>query len=331
MSKQKTKSKHLDKSVIFLFLITFLISASALAYKYVRYIPCKEVVFNIKAKEYRQDELIKFTDNTENATSWEWKFGDDSEVSTNEEALHIYKKPGEYTVKLIVNDICEKTEVITIKDKLFILDSTKLPVFEIPNSIKVGETLTIKDETDNASTWEWRFGETAEVNSTSKTAKYAYKEAGLKTISLIVNGDMKHIAEKRINVLPLEDEKDDINPITSTNRNIRDNIKANPLDGKTKTDKENTKKAVPFISEAQFKKNLTLVSKKKLTANAFSEYFCGDINKTIIANGKEVSFLLFCEKIRGRRLKIKQLNIYREKGTNCIKSVGIKHNKFGIF
>ncbi len=331
MSKQKTRSKHIDKSVILLFLVTFLISASALAYKYAKYTPCKEVVFSIKAKEYRQDELIKFKAITENANSWTWKFGDGSEVSTSEEALHIYKKPGEYTVKLTVNDICEKTEVITINEKLFILDSTKLPKFKIPNSIKVGETLTVNDETNNASTWEWRFGETAEVNSTAKTAKYAYKEAGLKTISLIVNGDLKHITEKRINVLPLEDEKDDINPITSTNRDIRDNIKANPLDDKTKSDNENAKKVVPLISKAQFERNLTLISKKKLTANVFSEYFCGDINKTIIANGKEVSFLVFCEKIRGRRLKVKQLNIYREKGSNCIKSIGIKHNKFGIF
>ncbi len=323
----KHKSKHLDKNVIYLFLIAFLASASVLAYRYTKYAPCQDVVLSIDARDYRQDELIKFKDNTENANSWAWDFGDDSEISTNKEALHFYKNPGEYTVTLTVNNICKATEIVTIKEKLFVIDSTKLPLFNIPRSIKVGEILTVKDETNNASTWEWRFGETAEANATKRIAEYTYKEAGLKTISLIVNGDIKHIAEKQIIVLALEEEDNDITPITGTNRNIRDNIKANPT---SKSDSKGNLIAVPLINESQFKNKLMLISKNKLTANTFSEYFCGDINKTVIVNGKETSFLLFCEKIRGKRLKIKQLTIYREEGSNCIKSVGIKHNRFGI-
>ncbi len=323
----KQKSKHLDKNVIYLFLIAFLISASVLAYRYTKYAPCQDVVLSINAREFRQDELIKFKDNTENANSWAWDFGDDSEISTNKEALHFYKNPGEYTVKLIVNNICETTKTITIKEKLFVIDSTKLPIFKIPRTIKVGEILIVEDETNNASTWEWRFGETAEVNDTNRIAEYAYKEAGLKTISLIINGDVNHIAEKRIMVLALEEEDDDITPITGTNRNIRDNIKANPTG---ESDSDGNLIAVPLINESQFKNKLMLISQNKLTANTFSEYFCGNINKTVIVNGKEVSFLLFCEKIRGKRLKIKQLTIYREEGSNCIKSVGIKHSRFGI-
>ncbi len=326
MSKQK--SKHLDKSVIYLFLISFLISASVLAYRYTKYIPCQDVELSINARAYRQDELIKFLDNTENAKSWAWDFGDDSEISTNKEALHFYKSPGEYTVTLTVNNICEATKVVTIKEKLFVIDSTKLPVFNIPRTIKVGETLTVKDETNNASTWEWRFGETADANATSRTAEYTYEKAGLKTISLIVNGDINHITEKQIMVFALEEEKDNnLTQITGTNRNIRDNIKANPTGV---ADAQGNLIAVPLINESQFKNKLMLISKNKLTANTFSEYFCGNINKTVIVNGRETSFLLFCEKIRGRRLKIKQLTIYREEGSNCIKSIGIKHNRFGI-
>ena len=120
MSNQQTISKHLDKTVIRLFLAVFLISASVFAYRYTKYKPCEDVDFKVLSKVLRQGELIKFADNTENANSWEWQFGDDSEVSTTKEPLHIYKQPGEYTVKLIVNNICEKLEVVTIDEKLFI-------------------------------------------------------------------------------------------------------------------------------------------------------------------------------------------------------------------
>jgi len=334
MSKQQTISKHIDKLVIRLFLAVFLISASVFAYRYTKYTPCKEVVFDVKAKEFRQGELIKFIDNTQNATTWEWQFDDSTSVSTSKEALHIFRKPGEYKVRLLVNDICEKIEVVTIQEKLFVLDSTKLPQFKIPNSIKVGETLKIKDETENASTWEWRFGETATINSKEKNAKYVYKSPGLKTVSLIVNGDIKHITKKQITVLPIEEVKKPIKTITGTNRQIGDGIKYKPKDHTDDVAEPivDAPKVVPFISEAAFKNKLLLVSKNKINAKAFSEYFCGDLNRQLIVNGKNTTFLIFCEKIRNKRLKIKELTLYRDEGSNCIKNVTVKQNKIlGIF
>ncbi|WP_346882974.1 PKD domain-containing protein [uncultured Algibacter sp.] len=327
MNSQKTK--HLDKSVIYFFVITFLISASVFAYRYTQHMSCSEILFNINATAFRQNRLITFKDNTYNANSWTWDFGDGTPFSTSKAPSHIYKAPGEYTVSLTVNNMCEKTRVVTIKAKQSILDSTKLPKFKIPKSIKVGETLTIKDETENASTWEWRFGETAEVNSNKRIAKYVYKKSGLKTISLIVNGDIKHIVKKRITVIPIQEEEDDINPITSTGRGIRDGIKKHPND-KGDSDDDDDAKPVPYINEADFKNKLILASKKEITASAFSEYFCGDLNKNIIVNGRNVSFLVFCEKIKGKRLRIRNLTIYRDEGSNCIKSVGLRHIKFVI-
>jgi len=335
MSKQQTISKHLDKLVIRLFIAVFLISASVFAYRYTKYTPCKEVVFDVKAKEFRQGELIKFTDNTLNADRWQWEFDDSTSVATGKEALHIFKKPGDYNVRLLVNDICEKTEVVTIKEKIFVLDSTKFPKFKIPNSIKVGQTLKVRDETDNASTWEWRFGETAKVNSKKRQAEYEYKTHGLKTISLIVNGDLKHITKKQITVLPIEEVNKPIKVISGTNRQIGDGIKYKPKNHSDIPDKPtivDAPKVVPFISEAAFKNKLLLVAKNKLNAKAFSEYFCGNLNRQLIVNGKSTTFLIFCEKIKDKRLKIKELTLYRDEGSNCIKNVTIKQNKIlGIF
>lgn len=337
MSTQQTISKHLDKTVIWLFVVIFLVSASVFAFRYTSYKTCEDVIFNIKAKEFRVGELIKFTDFTSNATNWEWTFGDSTSVETNKEVLHIFNTEGEYKVRLIVNNICERVETVSIREKKFVIDSTKLPVFNVKNSILVGETLNVFDETNNASTWEWRFGETARVNSVDKRAKYIYKTPGLKTISLVVNGDVKHTTTKQITVLPIEEKQERISAITGTNRNIRDGIKVKPLGVDDIEDKDQNKidekpKVVPFISEPQFIDKLQLVSNNKLDANAFKEYFCGDINKDIIVNGKSTSFLIFCEKIRDKNLRIKYLKLYRDKGSNCINTITIKENKIlGIF
>lgn len=201
----KNTSTHLDKSVIYIFLIVFFLSASMFAYKYSKYAPCEDVSFNINTNDYTIGSLIKFEDFTDNATNWEWDFGDNSIVSTQKKPLHIYKEPGEYNVRLLVNGICEQSERITILEKKELLDSTKFPVFNIPKTIRVGRTLTVEDKTENASSWEWRFGETADANSKTKLASYIYKEPGFKTISLIVNGEIKYISKQKIEVLPLRE------------------------------------------------------------------------------------------------------------------------------
>jgi PKD repeat protein len=44
---------------------------------------------------------VKFTDKSKNAARWYWDFGD-GKNSTEQNPLHVYSKPGNYTVKLTV-------------------------------------------------------------------------------------------------------------------------------------------------------------------------------------------------------------------------------------
>lgn len=335
-----SKNPHLDKTVIRLFVVVFLFSVSLFAYRYTKHKPCEDVFFDTQANEFRAGELIKFIDYTTSAEKWNWRFGDSSEAAITKEPLHIFEKPGEYLVKLMVNDICAFDKLITIKEKLFVIDSSKLPKFTIPKRIIVGQTLNVKDATDNATTWEWNFGESASSNSKKSRAKYVYKEPGVKTISLVVNGDVKHMTKKRITVLP-KIKKERKKEITGTNRKLGDNIKYEPVvklqDKIPEQPKEEVEEisekpnVVAYITDAHFSALLKKVAEKKENANVFKEYLCGDLNKAIIANEKKGSFLVFCEKIKGKKLKIKELVIYRDKGSNCIKTITIKHRSFGLF
>ncbi|MGB1309499.1 MAG: PKD domain-containing protein, partial [Oceanihabitans sp.] len=264
-------SNHLDKMVVYLFAATFLVSATVFAIKYTQYTPCEDVRFTINAKDFTVDKIIRFEDNTNGAKSWEWHFGDSTITSQNKTPIHVFKKPGEYKVHLRVNGICEKTEIVAIKARKVNIDSTKFPVFSIPESIVVGEPLKIIDQTINAKTWEWRFGETAKVNATEKEPEYTYTEPGLKTISLIVNGNLNYITKKKINVLPkiVKEEviaavpdNDDAWKIKNKPNNDIIGIKDKPAD-------EPKEKEIPYISEAAFEKKLLKLADEKLNPSAF--------------------------------------------------------------
>ena len=330
MSKYSNASNHIDKSVIYVFIAVFFVSVSVFAYRYSIYSPCEDVNFVINTKERTVGALIKFEDLTSEAQNWQWDFGDNSITSSQKQPFHMYKEPGEYTVKLLVNNICERTETITIEAKKEVVDIAKYPVFDVPKSITVGQKLKVKDETENATTWEWRFGETARINATSKRASYIYEEPGLYTVSLIVNGDMKYITKKTIEVKPLKEEKKNILNIPQAPSKPKTTIKYKP--DVTIKDAPNSAKMVPYINKEGFSEKLMLVANEKMSAKQFSEYFCGDINKPIIVNGKNTTFLLFCEKITGkRRTKIKKIEIYRDKGSNCITNVTIDCRIPGLF
>ncbi len=334
MSQKNNILHHVDKSVNYFLIYVIIVSLGITGFKYKMYKPCNGAIFNFnKSTTYSEGDLVKFIDNSKNASSWKWNFGDGSKTVEVREPIHIFKKAGEYKVKLTVNGLCEKEETITIKEKKSVLDPNKFPKFDLPESIVVGETLTISDKTPNASTWEWRFGETASVNSKNRYAKYVYKEPGLKTVSLIVNGNVKYIAKKRINVIPLNEKVTRINPIRKK-KTLGWNLPNKPRDyddNEPEKNKASEPKSAPLISNASFKKKLFLVSKKQMNPNQFSPYFCGDINKKVVVNGKNTTFLVFCESIKGKKIKIRELSVFREDGSNCIKTLTINYKKKGLW
>jgi hypothetical protein len=330
MSTERNSSTHIDKWVIYLFIGVFLISAGTWAFRYTKNSSCDEVLFSYEAKEYRAGEMIKFKNNSFDAENWKWEFGDNSAGSSQKEPLHIFEKEGEYQVRLVVNGFCERTESITIKEKVILLDSTKFPVFTIPESIRVGETLSVKDETENADTWEWRFGENATVDANTRRADYVYETSGLKTVRLMVNGDETHVTNKKINVIPLTGETKKIDPIGD--RQGGWNVKQAPSDAGPVVNKKeegelSKPKTVPYISERNFEAQLLLVASERIKVQAFSEYFCGNLNLPIVVDGKSSTFLLLCEKIKGKSIKIKSLSVIRVPGSNCITNLTIEYKR----
>lgn len=65
---------------------------------------------------------VQFTNNSVNAYSWEWRFGDDS-LSYEKNPSHLYTKPGKYEVYLrayteSAKEWASMIKIITIKDTI---------------------------------------------------------------------------------------------------------------------------------------------------------------------------------------------------------------------
>jgi hypothetical protein len=320
---------YIDRSVILFFIITIFITATVFAYRYINYIPCEIVEFDINAKNYRAGEIIRFKDNTKGASKREWDFGDSTKTRSGLSPFHTYEKPGKYNIKLKINGQCEGIKTITIKEKVFILDSTKLANFKAPASIKVGEVLKLKDNTKDARKWEWRFGETAKVNSTKKNPQYIYESPGLKTITLVVNDDNRYTTRKKIKVLPNNKKTSAPKKRIIRSKQSSSNIKYAPIDVIKDAPKIEFK--APDIRNSEFATKILAVANRKASARDFSAYLCDNLQLPMSVKGKTTTFIEFCEKIKGKSIKIKELELFKNKKNNCIEYITIKYSKTGIF
>jgi len=116
---------------------------------------------------------------------YEWNFGD-GEHSTEKDPVHIYKKPGRYSVELVISDgeeysKCLKKLAIIVKPPNFNADFTcdeKSGFF--PLKIK----FTAKFSNPDA-TYQWKFGDGRE--SSEQNPLHVYNYAGKFSVSLRVN------------------------------------------------------------------------------------------------------------------------------------------------
>ena len=124
---------------------------------------------------------VSFTDNSTNATSWYWNFGDGSN-STEENPTHNYSTAGNYTVILAVNNTngwSAKTQEITVQNGLPVVD------FSADNS---SGSVQFTDLSQNATSWSWDFGDGG--TSTDESPVHTYSAAGNYTVTLTASNEM---------------------------------------------------------------------------------------------------------------------------------------------
>ncbi|WP_130736767.1 PKD domain-containing protein [Flavobacterium sp. J27] len=307
---------HFDNKVIITFILVFILSCGLLAFKKSNEIDCSVFDFNTDTKHYMVDNVITFSETSGKAYSWRWYFGDGSDISYKSKELHSFNKPGTYKVKLLINETCEIEKTIKVLPKPVVEVKEALLVnFEAPDRVEQGEIVEFVDHTEGAETWEWKFGENSKVDSKDKNPRYKFSTIGVKTVSLIINGDKKNRAFKDIVVVAKTGKPK--TKKTST-------VKSIPLDTLPKVviEEKALVVAVKSISEDELERLLYSVSDNKISLINFKNQFCLDNAPKVRVNSDSRFMTLeqFYKSIKNKGIKIRQVKIYKDKD-QCIETI----------
>lgn len=132
---------------------------------------------------------VTFTNTTAAPLFCFWDFGDGSSSSVCNDSAHTYLSAGTYTVKLTVTDTnnCVNARADTALIRVsapvadFSMSSTRVSIYE--------PSISFTDQSINASTWLWNFGDTVSTANSSimKNPSHTYSDTGVYCIKLVVH------------------------------------------------------------------------------------------------------------------------------------------------
>lgn len=131
----------------------------------------KEVSFTYSPDEPRAGESIRFTNNTSEGETWEWNFGDGTTASTKNPSK-VYKRPGTYTVVLVVDKKQSRraSATITIVDTIpqITLADDSLVYFMQPVKLR----MNAYNPYNYSKSYQWQLNDKVELVGGSLTDEY---------------------------------------------------------------------------------------------------------------------------------------------------------------
>ncbi|TRX70837.1 PKD domain-containing protein [Carboxylicivirga sp. M1479] len=128
---------------------------------------------------------VQFYNNTIDAHTYFWDFGDGN-VSSEKEPAHTYHTSGNYKVKLMAEGPGGLVEADNATIKVY---DTPLADFEVrPTLVKLPETVSFINHSERATSYLWNFGDGE--TSTEHSIQYLYKKAGVYDVTLMATNDL---------------------------------------------------------------------------------------------------------------------------------------------
>lgn len=132
---------------------------------------------------------VQFTDlSSTDVTRWNWFFGDGT-VSHERHPVHVYRRAGAYTVRLVVTDGLRSGQAVR-SHYIVVVDLDMLRA-NFTSNVTVGPaplSVQFTDTSNGAPTkWNWQFGDG--TNSTKQNPVHTYERAGRYSVVLKVGSD----------------------------------------------------------------------------------------------------------------------------------------------
>jgi len=212
----------LDRRVSGIMAIFCIISIGLLAYKVTSDVPCREVAVamssltNQKSNSFFTNELIHFSAPLEADEKVEWDFGDKASKLYGAHVTHMFKVPGDYTIRVEINGNCSSTELISIKNFVQSSKTSQINgnstidlVKELTNPIQA-ESFIIEQgkqilfsSTVQASSYEWSVeGDNTQPKKTTDKAAFTFINTGNFTLKLSLNNDPDNQWTRVVSVTP---------------------------------------------------------------------------------------------------------------------------------
>jgi len=128
----------------------------------------------------------------DNATQWNWSFGDGTwQNGTTQNATHVYSLTGTYNVTEIASNAYASNT--TTKTFYIVVSGQAISGF-VANAttgtapLNVGFDVTVAD--DNATQWNWSFGDGTWQNGTTQNATHVYSNGGVYTVMEIATNNI---------------------------------------------------------------------------------------------------------------------------------------------
>lgn len=337
-----------DIRIIIVFLVLLFLAIGYWLIQRKDYVDCEEAEFYVIAENFSVGEVITFNDQTHNAKKWEWDFGDGSPKGHRQQIMHKFLKEGTYVVKLRINGFCLVEKKVEIKNLGSLINQSKVPAILAPKVVEVGAPVRFYYEYGgDPYSWEWSFGESGQMDNTEPEPVYIYQTPGAKNVTLIINGDVKHMTTRTVYVKPREKisrmfedplpkayvyEKDpdafQLEPGDPQRDPMEEFVDGVPLKPKPREAKKDSIKPLsiaPDISNDQFELMLMQVANQSKTKEDFAKYICDDYEIPVVKNGKVLlTFSELCKNIKGKEIKVESIRLTKD-NLNCVDGVTLNY------
>ncbi len=332
---------RIDERVFLTMGIIGFLSVMTLAFRFKNYEPCQSIKIAVSASGFLTGYPIQFHAECKKGKQFEWDFGDGTlQETTVPSIIHIYKKPGNYIIGVTVNKRCTEAQKLFINEVPPIDPTSLLPMFISPDTALVNTPVTFHDNTPQAFSWEWRFGESAGVDATSREPTYIFKTSGIKTIYLKVNGRSDQITARIIYVKDAQWKqvvKSQASALVAAAEmpEIKDEPEAPALNQQPEEKAEAPKPKAPEITNEQMSAGLTdLVTGQKRAAD-FASYLCDNLNLMVVYNGNAMTFTEMCNEIsqfkKVKKIQQPKVLLTKDGVTGCIITMNVTINKKSLF
>lgn len=318
---------NIDKLPIRFFLLVSLLFGSVLYYKYDHYFSCDGIEINIIDGRHQVGEVIGFSCNSVHAKNGEWTMGDGSDCLLGDRVNHIYKFPGTFKVGLSFGRDCHIERYVKVLPIKMAVDSALFPKFKSPKIAYVDVPVNFSDYTKGAKTWQWRFGESYGVDSKKRSDSYTFRTTGIKQVTLIVNDKVEFAGKRTITILPAP--KEVIEPIILPEKEMPkpEPINTSLMPSAPPLPKVKQVYQAKELSKEHLEELFKLISEGKEEPSILFPYTFGVLSIPIRVNDKRISLADFCEKIKGKNIKIEGLEIMTNKETHCVTFIKLNYKR----